>query len=210
MPRPRRLSERRRKCSNSRISPGDSNCRGHGERHATNRICRHHRGCARFGVPCPRPDPRRVLPRQDHQSGHRFERWRRLRHPRPAAGASHRKTHPGQSDDCSQKRRRRRRLASGEHLLQLGAARRHCLRHRVSQHPVRSAFRQQGCSIRRDQIFLDRQHQQRSLDLRGLAHQRRGVDRRPAKNRPRGRLDSATTRTPAYLPRSSMACLAPV
>ena len=55
-------------------------------------------------------------------------------------------------------------------LYNVGAEGRHRVRHHRPRHRLRSAARQQGGAVRRHQIHLDRQRQQRGQHLRRLAH----------------------------------------
>ena len=72
------------------------------------------------------------------------------------------------------------KLAAGELALQRRPEGRHGLRHHRPRHRLRSAARQQGGEVRRHQIHLDRQRQQRSQHLRRLEHQRHHQVRGPA------------------------------
>ena len=56
-------------------------------------------------------------------------------------------------------------------LYNVGAEGRHGLRHHRARHRLRPAARQQGGAVRRHQIHLDRQRQQRGQHLRRLEHQ---------------------------------------
>ena len=71
---------------------------------------------------------------------------------------------------CAEEHGGRRQPAARQLALQGGAQGRHRVRHHRPRHRFRSAARQQGGTVRRTEVHLDRQRQQRGEHLRRLAH----------------------------------------
>ena len=139
---------------------------------------RRHPGCRRPGQP--RPERGRFLQGQERRSLYRLQRRRRLR-PLCADGRqAHRQAHPRQPDRDPEEHGGRRLAPARQLALQRRPQGRLGDGHHRARHRLRSAARQHQGAVRRPEVHLDRQRQQRGLDLRRLAHLRRHQVRGPA------------------------------
>ena len=138
---------------------------------------RHENFAPRSPLPCSWPAPaapvcperRRILHRQDHHAVDRLHAGRRLRPLRPAGRPPSRPTHSGQAQHHRAEHARRRQHAGGAAPLFGRAQGRHgpC---NVRPSDGHHAAAQSGGAIRRHQVQLARQRDQRSLHLRHLEH----------------------------------------
>ena len=116
---------------------------------------------------------------------------------------------PGQSDGGAEEHGGRRQPAADQLALQRRPQGRHRDRRQQPRRGVRSAARPEGRAIRRHQVHLDRQRQQRGQRLRRLGEQRHQQVRRTCwRSRWRSARPASAT-TPISFPRCSTACSAP-
>ena len=126
---------------------------------------------------------RGLLQGQDRPDADRVRSRRLLRSLRPARRRTHRPLHPGQSASRVDEHGGRRESPRRQLALQRRAEGRHRDRDREPRGAVRAvARRRRRHHVRGREVHLDRQRQQRGVDLRRLGHDRRHVARSVAEH----------------------------